>query len=437
MSNPIILFKLTSRSRPSLAFRALDSIVKNLHDKENYKIICTFDYSDTTMNNAEVMMRLNQYKNLRYFFGGDGTKIEAINKDIDKFPERWDILVNFSDDQVITSLFFDRFIRQAFAQNFPDFDGVVHFPDQKTGAALITMSIMGRKYFDRFGFIYAPEYISLHSDNEFTEIARLLGKYVFVDIPIYKHLHPMWKLAPMDAQYARTESYYKHDGLTFKKRKLKNFYLDQYDWYKPLRILKLSILICSVWDRLPFLGKLIDTFEQQLGTRLSVDQIQFEGYEIIKFIYPDVEIVCCIDNRKFSIGTKRNILLDTAQGKYEAFFDDDDMPTPHYIQEVMTGINKNVDCCSLIGVITTDNAFPKIFRHYLSCEKYDEVNGEFLRFPNHLNCIKTNIARKFKFPEINFSEDTDWATQLKNSKVLKTEHQVSQAIYHYKYLTNK
>ena len=432
-----ILLKYTSRSRPDNFFRGLDSFYKNLYDKENFYVICTFDVDDETMNNPTVIEKLNGYKNLKYYFGESKTKVEAINCDIDKFPDDWDILINMSDDMVFTAMFFDRVIRETFKHLSKGYDHVIHLPDQKTKAALITMSIMGRDYFNRFGFIYHPDYISLFCDSEFTDTARLLNKYTYVDISIYNHLHPMWRLAPMDAQYVKTESFYKHDGVTYKKRKARNFDLINYDWYIPIRKIKLSILVCSLWERVVYLGKLIETFEKQLSKRISVDQEQYDGYEIIRFNYEDVEIVCCIDNRKLSIGHKRNMLLEIANGEYEAFFDDDDQPTDIYIEEVMEGINKGVDCCSLVGIITTDNKNPKIFRHYLECEKYDEVNGEYIRHINHLNVVRTSIARQIKFPEKNFSEDTDWAVALKKSGLLKTQHEISKVIYTYKYISNK
>lgn len=227
MNTAKILFKLTSRSRPSWMFRALDSIINNLYDKENYCIVCTFDSDDITTNNMEVIGKLQGYKNLTYHFGNSKTKIEAINNDIDKFPDDWNILVNVSDDQIFTSMFFDRTIRQAMEQYFPDTDGVTHFPDQNTKAALITLSILGRKYFERIGnLIYQPVYISLYCDQEFGDVARILNKYIYIDIPIYKHLHPAWGLANMDAQYQKTESFYKRDGEVYKARKAINFGLD-------------------------------------------------------------------------------------------------------------------------------------------------------------------------------------------------------------------
>lgn len=154
----------------------------------------------------------------------------------------------------------------------------------------------------------------------------------------------------------------------------------------------------------------------------------------------DIQIVPAPDDGFFSIGYKRNWLLDKAEGEYVAFFDDDDIPSKDYIKHIMEGINKGVDCVSLRGVITWDGQNPEIFEHSI---KYDEYRTnhtgvpKYERFPNHLNAIKASIAKQFKFPEINHGEDTDWATQIKNSGLIKTEHYVDAVTYHYQYVTNK
>jgi hypothetical protein len=54
-----------------------------------------------------------------------------------------------------------------------------------------------------------------------------------------------------------------------------------------------------------------------------------------------------------------------------------------------------------------------------------------------LNCIKASIAKQFKFPEINHGEDTQWATQIKESGLLKKEVYIDKILYHYQYVTKK
>ncbi len=154
----------------------------------------------------------------------------------------------------------------------------------------------------------------------------------------------------------------------------------------------------------------------------------------------DIQIINHMDKGELSIGAKRNLLLDAAKGEYVAFFDDDDIPSSNYIQHIMEGINKNVDCVSLRGVITWNGSNPELFEHSIKYPEYktnDTGAIKYERYPNHLNAIKSSIAKQFKFPEINHGEDTDYATQIKNSGLIKTEHYVDAVTYHYQYIPNK
>ena len=146
-----------------------------------------------------------------------------------------------------------------------------------------------------------------------------------------------------------------------------------------------------------------------------------------------VEILTEIDSGINSIGYKRNKLLDRAKGEYVAFIDDDDMISSDYIYKIMYAIESKPDCCSLMGVISWDGKNEEIFEHSIKYKEYKTTNNpiRYERYPNHLNVIKTSIAKQFKFEEINHGEDTAWATQIFKSGLIKTEAPIEGVIYHY------
>lgn len=146
-----------------------------------------------------------------------------------------------------------------------------------------------------------------------------------------------------------------------------------------------------------------------------------------------IEIIVNMDDHS-TVGTKRNDLLNEAKGKYLCYIDDDDSVSSDYIKHLLEGIRKDVDCCSLLGEYSEEGKFIGMFEHSIKYKEYRTVpsrNIRFERYPNHLNCIRASIAKRFRFPEKNHGEDTDWATQIFKSGLLKTEHHIPEVIYYY------
>lgn len=178
----------------------------------------------------------------------------------------------------------------------------------------------------------------------------------------------------------------------------------------------LNILICHTPGREDFLRRLNDILNPQLTA--------------------DVKVLID-DSRYKTIGKKRNDLMRRADYKYAAFIDDDDRISKDYIKLLFEGIEKNVDCCSLVGEITWDGNNPKKFIHSIKYNDYFEKDNVYYRPPNHLNCIKTEIGKQFTFPEKNHGEDTDWAMQICRAYAIQSEHEINETIYYYDYRSKK
>ena len=207
-----IVFKYTSRSRPDNFFRGLRSIIDNCVDN-NYEVLCSFDEDDKSMNNPFEIGGLGAFDKVIFYFGTSNSKISAINNDLDKLPKDWGILINMSDDMVFIEKGFDNLIRKAFEVNFPNGDGFLHIHDGCQNR-LATMSIIDKKHFDRFGYIYHPDFKSVYVDNFHQEYAQKHGCYHYMgdNVRLIEHLHPLHKQGiPMDAQYVENEKLYDHD----------------------------------------------------------------------------------------------------------------------------------------------------------------------------------------------------------------------------------
>ena len=75
---------------------------------------------------------------------------------------------------------------------------------------------MGRKLYERFGYIYHPAYKSFFCDNEFTEQVRKMKKVIYLPQVIIKH---EWKGNKGDDLYRRNTKMAGVDQKTYNKRK--------------------------------------------------------------------------------------------------------------------------------------------------------------------------------------------------------------------------
>ena len=217
-----LLIKFPTRNRKTKFLTTLRKYYNFLSKKNDVTFLITIDEDDLEMNNDFVKEILNTYDNLIYFYGDSKTKVEAINKDIEKI-EDWDIVLLASDDMIPAVKGYDDIIINEMKNNFPDTDGVIWFNDGYQGNKLNTLSILGKKYYERFGYIYNPEYKSVWSDNEFMLVANILGKQKYFDNVIIKHEHPDWGFGNRDHIHQDNMKNESSDKDIFIKNKSINF----------------------------------------------------------------------------------------------------------------------------------------------------------------------------------------------------------------------
>jgi hypothetical protein len=214
-----ICYSFASRSRPERFFETLDNI-REMSAYNNYYIIAKLDEDDVTMNNDEVKSRIVSYPQVIVKWGISNSKIHAINRDLDNIPD-WAIMVCASDDMRFRTYGFDNIIRKHMPENL---DALLHFPDDYAKDRIVTLSIMGRTYYQRDGFIYRPCYYSMWCDDDQTAVAKLRGCYVLVpDAMQIEHLHyTNNRKAVKDELYWRNDTYNK-DKEIFEQRKARGF----------------------------------------------------------------------------------------------------------------------------------------------------------------------------------------------------------------------
>ena len=185
----------------------------------------------------------------------------------------------------------------------------------------------------------------------------------------------------------------------------------------------ISILIPSINSRAGLLASLLRKLENQIEECDAKEK---------------VEILVNIDGGEKTTGQKRNELVAQARGLFVIGHDDDDLPADFYVEELLKAAESNADCFAISGIITTDGGDMK--RWYISKDlDYKSIidsdgRESYHRYTNHITGVKRAIALQIKFPDQVFGEDYQWAMDLKNSGLLKTEYQIDRyPMYHYKF----
>jgi len=184
-------------------------------------------------------------------------------------------------------------------------------------------------------------------------------------------------------------------------------------------MIDLSILICTLENREESFLRLLSSLSDQVK---NIEQ---------------VEILSEVDTGLISTGEKRNKLLNRATGKYLCFIDDDDEVSEDYVEKILKAIRSEPDCVGIKLNYFENGIFRGIAHHSIQFSAWRTIHlGGFIRSyqrtPNHLNPIKTEFAKLVKYKHISHGEDFVWSGEV--NQYLKSECEIAEPIYNYKYV---
>lgn len=412
-----LLVRMPTRRRPAQAIETLTAYRK-LAEK-HVPIEVVIDADDESMLDTRVQQRLSD---LDVFVCVDthGSKVAAVNGGR---QDDWQAILLASDDMVPYRYGYDQVVMRALRQHFPLLDGAVYFddgyntrnvrPELRGGRILCTLPIIGRHFYEQFGYIYYPGYGSIFCDDEQIELWSQMKRLVYVDVPpLIEHRHHAAGKAPFDETYRwNDESFGAADKkLYFARREQRRPY-SQFAFNSPP--LWLSILICSSTGREAMLERLLEYLRWQMSSAPR-----------------QVEIL--VESGDAPTGVKRNRLLERSVGNFVAFVDDDDWVCHDYVKRIIEAVetNPDADCVELTGVITSNGERPEVFHHSVEHDKWETVDGRHLRYPNHLNPVRRELALQAGFPPVSYVEDRAYSDKLR--PLVKTEAKIGpEPLYFY------
>lgn len=208
-----------SRSRPELAKQVYDKWMGNADDKENIEYLFSIDASDPNMDDYMAIMGAGvSHDNTHCLLGLNTSAIEAINNAAEN--AKGDLLIVVSDDFDCPEHWDTELLKHL--EGKTDFcaktqDGLQQW--------LITLPIMDRVYYERFGYIYHPEFKHLFCDTLMTVQADLMQKKV--DVPmLFPHKHHSQKGGiPKDAVSAKNDATWAQGEEVFLRAAKDNFWL--------------------------------------------------------------------------------------------------------------------------------------------------------------------------------------------------------------------
>lgn len=164
----------------------------------------------------------------------------------------------------------------------------------------------------------------------------------------------------------------------------------------------LSVLMATTHDRVNMFTDLYNELNRQ--------------HEYMQTFHPSLgEIEILVDSSKryldggLSIGKKRQALVQRAEGIYCAFLDSDEQIAGNYLETVVRLCQSNSDVITFRSLANLDSYWCLVDMS-LGHKENEQLNPNIIakRRAWHVCPVKTEIAKRYEFEDINYGEDWKW-----------------------------
>lgn len=203
-----------SRSRPQQAESTIKLWLENATDSSQIEYILSIDHDDKHLKTYKAIA--DKY-GIKTHVALNKSAIEAINRAAKK--SNGNLLVVVSDDFLCPAGWDNSLLAEL--EDNEDFivktqDGIQDW--------IITMPILDRKYYERFGYVYFPGYKHLFCDTEMTSVADILDRKITSDL-FFEHQHYSTGKCKKDLINVRNDKTWKQGERLYNSRKSIKFRL--------------------------------------------------------------------------------------------------------------------------------------------------------------------------------------------------------------------
>ena len=147
-----------------------------------------------------------------------------------------------------------------------------------------------------------------------------------------------------------------------------------------------------------------------------------------------VEWLVLADNRQWSIGEKRDALVQAARGRYVAFVDDDDDVTDDYCADILAAIDAHSpDVVTFLQASSYNGVLSTIEFRLQGQNAIYAPNRVTKRAAWHVCAWRRELAKRIHFPATNYGEDWGWAMHL--NAIATTEAHIPKILHSYTHTT--
>lgn len=172
-----------SRGRPEKSFNTIKKWIDNTSYNSDTQILISLDDDDNTIRDYFKLFASYVFEyNISVLHNPNVSAVEAIN--VAATHAKGNILMVVSDDTDCYPWWDEALLKEVEGKEdwiLKTQDGIQPY--------IITMPVMDRKYYERFGYIYHPDYRHLFCDTELTCVADLTGRKLYTSELLFPHNH--------------------------------------------------------------------------------------------------------------------------------------------------------------------------------------------------------------------------------------------------------